>query len=44
MALYSRKEFWILNEEAFDEKLSEPDEYRFVYMMVSVLETILFHL
>jgi len=31
MALYDRKEFWILNEDAFDEKLSELDEYRFVF-------------
>lgn len=31
MALYDRTEFWILNEDAFDEKLSELDEYRFVF-------------
>jgi hypothetical protein len=31
MALYDRKEFWIMNEDAFDEKLNELDEYRFVF-------------
>ncbi|CAF4704927.1 unnamed protein product, partial [Rotaria sp. Silwood2] len=31
IALYDRKEFWILNEDAFDERLNELDEYRFVY-------------
>jgi hypothetical protein len=31
MALYDRSEFWILNEDAFDERLSELDEYRFVF-------------
>jgi len=31
MALYDRPEFWILNEDAFDERLSECDEYRFVF-------------
>ena len=29
--MYDRKEFWIINEDAFDEKLSELDEYRFVF-------------
>jgi hypothetical protein len=31
IGLYDRSEFWILNEDAFDEKLSELDEYRLVY-------------
>ena len=31
IALYDREEFWILDEEAFDERLNELDEYRFVY-------------
>lgn len=31
MALYDRPEFWIFNDDAFDEKLSELDEYRFVF-------------
>jgi hypothetical protein len=29
--LYDRKEFWIVNGDAFDEKLAELDEYRFVF-------------
>jgi hypothetical protein len=31
MALYDRKEFWILNDNAFDEKLAELDEYRILF-------------
>ncbi|CAF1106698.1 unnamed protein product [Rotaria sordida] len=31
MGLYDRSEFWIINEEGFDERLSELDEYRFVF-------------
>jgi hypothetical protein len=31
MGLYDRLEFWIINEDAFDERLSELDEYRFVF-------------
>ncbi|CAF2400843.1 unnamed protein product [Rotaria sp. Silwood2] len=31
MGLYDRPEFWIINEDGFDESLSELDEYRFVY-------------
>ena len=31
MALYDRREYWIINEDAFDERLSELDEYRFMY-------------
>ncbi|CAF1472142.1 unnamed protein product [Adineta steineri] len=30
MGLYDRKEYWIIVEDAFDEKLSELDEYRFI--------------
>ncbi len=29
--MYDRKEFWIVNGDAFDEKLAELDEYRFVF-------------
>ncbi|CAF1034839.1 unnamed protein product [Rotaria sordida] len=31
MDLYNRREFWIINKDGFDERLSELDEYRFVY-------------
>jgi len=31
MGLYDRKEYWIINEDAFDERLSELDEYRLVF-------------
>jgi hypothetical protein len=31
MALYDRPEFWIVNDNAFDEKLAELDEYRIVF-------------
>ncbi|CAF3372424.1 unnamed protein product [Rotaria sp. Silwood1] len=31
MGLYDRPEFWIINEDGFDERLSELDEYRFVF-------------
>lgn len=30
-ALYDRTEFWIVNDNAFNEQLSELDEYRFVF-------------
>ncbi|CAF4780235.1 unnamed protein product, partial [Rotaria magnacalcarata] len=31
MALCDRPEFWVLNEDAFDETLNELDEYHFSY-------------
>ena len=31
MGLYDRQEFWIINEHAFDDRLQELDEYRFVF-------------